>query len=44
MPMSFEKELQELRKKINGNDEHIVKLISERAKFAQEIGLIKKKT
>jgi len=41
--MAFDKDLQDLRKKINQTDEQILNLISARARFAKEIGRLKKK-
>jgi chorismate mutase/prephenate dehydratase len=41
--MAFDKHLQDLRKKINQTDEQIINLISGRARFAKEIGMLKKK-
>ena len=41
--MGFDKKLQGLRKKINQIDERILDLISKRARFVKEVGIIKKK-
>ena len=43
IPMNRDKHLQDLRIKINRTDDQILNLISERALFAKEIGVIKKK-
>jgi len=43
IPMTFDKHLQDLRKKINQTDEQILNLVSARAHFVKEIGMFKKK-
>jgi chorismate mutase/prephenate dehydratase len=42
-PMAFDKHLQDLRKKINQTDEQLLRLISARAHFVKEIGMVKEK-